>query len=182
MTIATARLLLRPWREADFEPVAAMFADAIVMRYFDRTRTQAQTRAWLDRVQAHFAAQGFGLWAVEIPGEAPFIGFVGLSTVPRSLPIAPATEAVWTLAQAFWGHGYAGEAARAAIDDGFARLGLREIVAFTAAVNTPSRRVMAKIGMRHAAGEAFDHPAIAEGHELRNHVVYRIRPDATPKV
>ena len=178
MILSTARLLLRPWRAEDFAPVTALFGDAEVMRYFDRTRTEEQTRVWLDRTEAHFSAHGFGLWAVEIPGQAPFIGFVGLNSVPASLPPAPATEAVWTLARAYWGQGYAGEAALAAIDDGFARLGLAEIVAFTAEVNAPSRRVMEKIGMRHAAGDWFDHPAITPGHVLRRHVVYRIAKDA----
>ncbi len=90
--------------------------------------------------------------------------------------MAPAVEAVWTLAAPFWRRGYAVEAARAAIDDGFSRLGLREIVAYTAAVNTPSRGVMERLGMRRDLDGDFDHPRIPTGHELCRHVLYRIRP------
>jgi RimJ/RimL family protein N-acetyltransferase len=58
---------------------------------------------------------------------------------------------------------------------GFDVLQLPEIVAFTAPVNIPSRRVMEKLGMRHDPGDDFDHPAIPAGHPLQRHVLYRIR-------
>jgi RimJ/RimL family protein N-acetyltransferase len=66
---------------------------------------------------------------VELPGEALMIGVVGLNNLRFALPFAPAVEAAWRLAGPYWGRGYAYEAARAAIDDGFGRLGLNEIVA-----------------------------------------------------
>jgi ribosomal-protein-alanine N-acetyltransferase len=85
-------------------------------------------------------------------------------------------EVLWRIASAHWGQGYAPEAARAAIADGFDRLGLHEVVALTAAINTPSRRVMEKLGMTHDPAEDFDHPRLAEDHALRRHVLYRLRP------
>jgi RimJ/RimL family protein N-acetyltransferase len=174
--LTTKRLLLRPWRDADLDPLAAMTADPVVMRYFGITRDRGQSDAWAARARAHFDRHGFGIWAVEAPGVAPFIGFVGLSTVPESYPMAPAVEAVWSLDAPFWRRGYAAEAARAAIDDGFSRLGLREIVAYTAAVNAPSRGVMERLGMRRDLEGDFDHPRLPAGHELTPHVLYRIRP------
>ena len=172
--IRTARLKLRPWREADRTPCAAMTADPEVMRFFGVLRDRAQSDAWIDRTHAHWDREGFGLWAVEAPGVAPFIGFVGLSRVPAWMPCAGGVEAVWTLDRPFWRRGYATEAARAAMDDGFARLALAEIVAFTAAVNLPSQGVMRALGMTRDPAEDFDHPKVAEG-ELRRHVLYRKR-------
>jgi ribosomal-protein-alanine N-acetyltransferase len=175
--LTTPRLLLRPWRDADLNPLAAMTGDPVVMHYFGRIRDRAQSDAWAARVRAHFDRHGFGIWAVEAPGVAPFIGFVGLSTVPADFPMAPAVEIVWTLAAPFWRRGYATEAARAALDDGFTRLRLEELVAYTAAINTPSRGVMERLGMRRDIAGDFDNPRVPAGHELCRHVLYRIRAD-----
>lgn len=175
MTLTTARLILRPWRDSDLVPVAEITADPLVMRYFHITRTRAQSDAWVARAQAHIDRTGFGIWAVEAPNVAPLIGFVGLSTVPEAVPCAPAVEAVWTLGSQWWRQGYCTEAAQAALRDGFDRLGLAEIVAFTTAANLGSQAVMQKLGMiRDAAGD-FDHPGIPAGHALAPHVLYRKR-------
>ena len=171
--IRTERLILRPWREADLEPVAAITADPEVMRFFHLTRSRPQSDSWVARTQAHIDRTGFGVWAVEATGVAPLIGFVGLSTVPESVPCAPAVEAVWTLGSAWWRRGYCAEAARAALQDGFTRLGLSEIVAFTAASNIPSQAVMRAIGMTRDLDGDFDHPSVPEGSPLRPHVLYR---------
>lgn len=72
------------------------------------------------------------------------------------------------------GHGYATEAARLALSDGFGRLGLDEIVSFTAAVNQRSRRVMEKLGMRRESRDDFDHPSVVASSILRRHVLYRL--------
>jgi RimJ/RimL family protein N-acetyltransferase len=173
MIINTHRLLLRPWRDSDLVPVAAITSDPAVMRYFHLTRTREQSDAWVGRTQAHIDRHGFGIWAVEVPDVAPLIGFVGLSAVPEIIPCAPAVEAVWTLGSAWWRHGFCTEAARAAMDDGFTRLQLPEIVAFTAMSNIPSQRVMQKLGMVRDNNGEFIHPRVPEGHELAPHVLYR---------
>jgi ribosomal-protein-alanine N-acetyltransferase len=83
-------------------------------------------------------------------------------------------EIGWRLATACWGHGYATEAARAALAFGFNALGLDEIVALTAPDNLRSRRVMERIGMTRNPADDFDHPVIPEGHPLRRCILYRI--------
>jgi ribosomal-protein-alanine N-acetyltransferase len=171
--LTTPRLILRNWREADRAPLAAITGDAHTMRFFAAARTPEQSDAWLGRVQAHIERHGYGIWAAELPGEG-LIGFVGLSTVPLDVPAGPGVELVWTLGAAWWGRGYAPEAARAAAAEGFSRFGLTELLAFTAAVNVPSRRVMEKLGMRLDPVAAFDHPRVTPGHVLCRHVVYRL--------
>jgi RimJ/RimL family protein N-acetyltransferase len=172
--VRTERLLLRRWRPSDLAPFAALNADPRVMRYFPTTLSRAESDAFAERIEAHFAEHGFGLWAVEAPGGAPFIGFVGLSVPRFQAPFTPCVEVGWRLAAEHWGRGYAPEAARAALAFGFDRLALREILSFTALANEPSRRVMEKLGMTHDPSDDFDHPGVPEGHDLRRHVLYRI--------
>ncbi|MCB0976161.1 MAG: GNAT family N-acetyltransferase [Acidimicrobiales bacterium] len=73
------------------------------------------------------------------------------------------------------GPGYATEAAKAVLADGFDRLRLGEIVSFTWEGNTASRRVMEKLGMTHDPSDDFDHPKLPTGHRLRPHVLYRLQ-------
>ena len=84
-------------------------------------------------------------------------------------------DAAWRLARAPLGKGYAEEAARTAIEDGFFRLGLAEIVAFTVPANRRSWLLLEQLGMTRDSAEDFDHPRFAEGHPLCRHVLYRLR-------
>jgi RimJ/RimL family protein N-acetyltransferase len=177
IAIRTPRLLLREWREGDIEPFAEMSADPRTMRYLVPFADRSAIETWVEAARDHLRRHGFGKFAVELPGEARFIGVVGLDQVHAGLPFAPAVEALWRLAPAYWGHGYAAEAARAAIDDGFGRLGLEEIVAYTVIDNRRSRNVMERLGMIRDPAEDFDflHPRLPAGHPLRRHVLYRLR-------
>lgn len=172
--LRTRRLLLRPWRASDRAPFAAMGVDPRVMRFLGPPLTRAQSDALVDRIEAHFAERGFGLWAVEVPAVAPFAGFVGLSTARFEAPFNPSIELGWRLAAEHWGRGYASEAAQEAVRFGFERLGLGEIVAFTTVANRASRAVMERLGMAHDPREDFLHPALAPGDPLRPHVLYRL--------
>ncbi len=171
----TPRLRLRRWREEDLAPFAAMNADARVMEHMPGVMSVAETEALLARIEAHFEAEGFGLWAVERRDSGAFIGYVGLLRVPFEAHFTPAVEIGWRLGAAHWGAGFATEAARVVLDYAFETLGLEEVVSFTAVVNTRSWRVMERLGMTHDAAEDFDHPRLEAGHPLRRHVLYRIR-------
>ncbi len=172
--IETERLLLRPWRDADLEPFAALNADPIVMEHFPALLSRASSDAMVRRIEAKLASNGFGLWAVEVKGGAPFIGYVGLNVPALNAPFMPATEIGWRLARETWGHGYATEAARAVVRDAFEVLGLAELVSFTVPANLRSRAVMERIGMTRDEADDFDHEGIPIGHPLRRHVLYRI--------
>jgi len=170
VALRTPRLLLREWRDADIAPFAAMSTDAEVSRY-----VAAPDPEWVARQRAHFEEHGFGNFVVEVPGETSFIGVVGLNWVRWNLAFTPAVEAGWRLARPYWGKGYAMEAARAVLDDGFGRIGLDEIVAYTLPANRASWTVMQRLGMTRDPAEDFDHPSFPVGHPMCRHVLYRLR-------
>jgi ribosomal-protein-alanine N-acetyltransferase len=174
-TLSTSRLLLRPWRDEDDGPFAAMNADPRVMEFFPKRLDRAESDAVAARIRGHFARHGFGLWAVAVRGVAPFAGFVGLSVPTFEAPFTPCVEVGWRLAAEHWGRGYATESALAALDYGFQELGLAEIVSFTVPENRRSIRVMERIGMVRDPDGDFNHPVLPEGHPLRRHVLYRTR-------
>ena len=175
----TSRLLLRPWHDDDVTAFAEMSADPAVMEYLLPLSDRGlSVEAWVGRARAHWDEHGFGQWVVELRGAASFIGVVGLGVVPYEAPFTPAVEVAWRLARSYWGHGYATEAARAALDYGFGELGLSEIVALTVPTNQRSRRVMDRIGMTRSPEDDFDHPRVPEG-PLRRHVLYRLRNTST---
>ena len=182
ITLSTARLRLRPWRPEDLPTYAAMNADPRVREYFPKLLTAAESDREAARIAAHFDQHGFGLWAVEVVGTADFAGFVGLAIPGFEAHFTPCVEIGWRLAFEHWGRGYATEAARAALDCGFERLGLEEIVAFTVPGNWRSRRVMERLGMRRSAADDFDHPRLPPGHPLRRHVLYRVERCAETSV
>lgn len=170
--LTTDRLILRGWRESDLAPWIALNADPEVMRHFPAVQTPEESEAMMARNQAHIDTHGFGLWAVERRGDGAFLGFTGLAVLKPENPLYPGVEAGWRLAAHAWGQGYASEAARAALADGFGRLNLERIVAFTAVDNLPSQAVMTRIGMTRRADLDFDHPALPPGHRLERHVVW----------
>mgnify|MGYP003542868874 FL=1 len=172
--IRTERLLLRRFRASDRAAFAQLSADPRVTEYLAGALSREQSDALADRIEAHFDEHGFGLFALEITGVAPFAGYVGLSVPRFEAAFTPCVEIGWRLAAEHWGSGYASEAARAVLAHGFDVVGLDEIVSFTVPANTRSRRVMEKLGMSRRAADDFDHPALPEGHPLRRHVLYRI--------
>ena len=170
-TIHTERLVLRPWRDDDIPP----FTDMVLFPQFSEfllpVSGETAAREWVAGRRSHLEEHGFGPWAVELAQTAGFVGCVGLSVLAYEAAFTPATEIAWRIANQYRGSGYATEAAKAALADGFGRLGLKEIVANTAPANLPSRRIMERIGMRYVLD--FDHPLVPVGNPLRRQVLYR---------
>jgi ribosomal-protein-alanine N-acetyltransferase len=174
VTLPGERVCLRGWRNEDREAFAAMNADARVMEFFRSPLSRVESDAMVDRIQRHFSEHDFGLWAIEVPGVAPFIGFAGFDVARFKAHFTPCVEVGWRLAFEHWGHGYATEAARLALGYGFGTLALSDVVSFTSTTNHRSRAVMERLGMRRDPAEDFDYPSFPEGHPLRRHVLYRL--------
>ncbi len=168
----TARLVLRPWQEADRGPFAAINADPEVMQHFPAPLDQLESDRMIDRLRVDAARRGFGMFAVSDRVTKELVGMVGLAVPRWEAPFLPAVEIGWRLARPFWGQGLAEEAARDVLTWAFEVLRLPRVVAFTAPANTRSWALMERLGMSRAG--TFDHPSIAEGHPLRPHLLYVI--------
>ncbi|NNN01240.1 MAG: GNAT family N-acetyltransferase [Acidimicrobiaceae bacterium] len=178
-TLRTPRLLLRLWRDEDRLPFAQMNSDPGVMKYFPNSLTIEESNASVDRIFEGWQ-RGYGLWAVEIRDYQCFIGFIGFSQPGWSAHFTPCIEIGWRLASSSWGNGFATEGAAAAL--AWARETIvfprNEVVSFTVAANTRSRRVMEKLGLTHDQADDFDHPLLSDWPD-RRHVLYRmgVQPD-----
>jgi len=174
-TIETPRLILRDWRDEDVEAWIAVNNDRRVTEFFATTYTRELSEASAAAIRSQLKRDGFGWWALEIRGGPAFVGSIALQAVPFEAAFTPANEIGWRLASQHWGHGYATEGARAALDFAFNELKWPEVVAFTAASNRRSQRVMERLGMTHDPSDDFDHPRVEAGHPLQRHLLYRIR-------
>ncbi|WP_352309602.1 GNAT family N-acetyltransferase [Psychrobacter sp. W2-37-MNA-CIBAN-0211] len=176
-TIETERLYLRQWQASDFATFADMNADPEVMQYFPKLLTPRVSDIIANKCQQLIADNGWGLWAVSLKvdeeNSGGFIGFVGLNDTHADMSFAPAVEIAWRLHRAYWGQGYATEAARASLNFAFTELGLEEVVSFTAVINKRSQLIMQRIGMTDTQ-DNFYHHALKSTHPLAEHVLYKI--------
>ena len=152
--IETSRLRLRCWRNADRDAFAALHADAEVMRDLGGPIDRVESDAKLDRYRAALRRLGICRWAVEShTGEV--LGYAGLMPSPADHPLGPHVEIGWRLTRHAWGRGFAAEAARAALADGFRQHGLTEVLAYTAPDNIRSQAVMSRVGLRRDPSRDF---------------------------
>ena len=170
--IETERLILRNWGDADFEPYADIMVEPEVGTWLGGPFSREQAHERVARFRASLIDTGLGRLAIERKIDGRLIGHCGLAPTPPDQPMPQGLEIGWALAPAAWGEGYATEAARAVIDDGFARHDPAEILAFTGTTNLRSQGVMQRLGMVRMAERDFDHPLLAPDHPLRRHVVY----------
>lgn len=171
--LETERLRLRQWKDEDYPAYARLNADPMVMRYFPSALSVQESNEQADKLCSLITERGWGMWAVELKASGEFIGISGLHTQAgdSGIPHAPLTEIAWRILAVHWGKGYAPEAARRALQFAFEELALDAVYSFTAQVNTPSQRVMIKVGMKNT-GEEFNHPKLANGHALERHCLY----------
>jgi ribosomal-protein-alanine N-acetyltransferase len=149
-----------------------------VVEFLGGPLDRAASDALIERFRARWRSDGHGLWAVERRDDGSFIGFAGLAAPSFQAPFTPCVEVGWRLARAAWGHGFATEAAQAALRWGFETFGLDEIVSFTVPGNARSRAVMERLGMTRDPADDFDHPNRPPGDPLQRHVLYRLSYEA----
>lgn len=174
LVIETPRLLLRDWNDADVESWAEMNADPEVMKFFPRLFTRDRSVEIAARMREELARDGFGWWVVEMKDGLPFAGVVALQAVPFEAHFTPVNEIGWRFRRDAWGCGYATESAAALLDVAFETLGWNEVVAMTAAINRPSRKVMERLGMTYDPADDFVHPQLEREHRLQPCVLYRM--------
>ena len=170
--IETERLLLRSWKHEDREPFAELNGNRNVMKYFPATLSVDESSAFVDRINTEFEETGFGLYAVELKESGEFIGYVGFHRFTFDAPFSPGWEIGWRISDRFWHKGYATESAKACLDYASERHFCGRLYSFTSVQNIPSENVMKRIGMRYQG--KFMHPALANGHWLKEHKLYSI--------
>lgn len=154
MIIATPRLRLRFWQEADRPAFAAMNADAEVMRDVGGPFDVTESNAKFDRYAVAVRHYGLGRWLVETHA-GDFVGYAGVMKGPANHPLGDHFEIGWRLARAAWGKGYATEAAKAALDDAFSRARLTEVLAYTAPDKPRSQAVMRRLALTRDPARDF---------------------------
>lgn len=185
----TERLVLRQFTAADVDGLLDLDGDPAVLRFVTRTtKSRAEIEAEvLPRFLSYYAGHpGFGHWAADTRGDGAFIGWFGLRPVRAAgaamvdwvdAPLPARTASLgYRLKQRAWGRGYATEGARALVRRAFTELGVEEIVATTMSVNTRSRAVMEKAGLRYARTVYLNWPDPLDGNE-HGDVEYRLRRD-----
>jgi len=144
--LETARLRLRPFVEADWPAYAAMCADAEVMRHIGSGVAQSKEDAWrsIAMFLGHWTLRGYGMYALELRETGALLGRVGFHE-PAGWP---GFELGWLLAREHWGHGYAREAAAAALRHAFDGMRRERVISLIRPDNTRSIAVAEAIGER----------------------------------
>lgn len=172
--IETTRLILRTWKDEDIDAYYSINQDPKVIEFLRGPMTMAEVKHFITEMNNNFIKHNYTLWAVEEKTTGNMIGFIGLQAPYFQAHFTPCIEIGWRLGSQYWGKGYATEGAKAALDYGFNKISLKEIVSFTVPANVKSLRIMEKIGMRLDVNGNFAHPKLPANHHLSIHVLYRI--------
>jgi RimJ/RimL family protein N-acetyltransferase len=141
--LETDRLILRMWRDEDFDAYLELCQDPEVMRFLGG-KTFDRLECWrhLAFMVGHWQLRGYGPWVVEEKATGQFVGRVGFLN-----PVGwPAFELGWTLSRKFWGRGYATEAARRALAYAWGELDKDHVISLIAPKNTNSIKVAERLG------------------------------------
>ena len=144
--LKTQRLRLRSWQPQDTDAFARMNAHPEVMHDYGGPISRADSDAKFDRYTSAFEEHGFGRWLIETPA-GDYLGYCGVMRAYPGHPLGAHHEIGWRLVRHAWGYGYATEAARVGLEDVFQRIGLVEVLAYTAADNVRSQAVMARLDL-----------------------------------
>ncbi|HZF13247.1 MAG TPA: GNAT family N-acetyltransferase [Thermoanaerobaculia bacterium] len=144
VTLETERLILRMFRQEDFEQHAQICADPEVMRYLGEGKALERWEAWrhMAMILGHWQLRGYGVWAVEERETGHLVGRIGLFN-PEGWP---GLEVGWILGRSYWGKGYATEGAKRALGYAFQELNLPHVISVIHPENHPSIRVAERIG------------------------------------
>ena len=163
---------MRQWHDEDIIQFAEINQNAEVMEYMPKLLSTEETMHFYERIVSEHEKYGYGLYAVELKNTGEFIGYTGFHHFCFEAEFSPGIEIGWRISRKHWNQGYATEAAKACLDYAQKKKLFKEIYSFTATCNHRSERIMQKIGMMHHG--YFSHPALPDGHRLKQHTLYRL--------
>ena len=168
--LETGRLVLRGWRDDDFDALHALCTDPQVMATIGPLHDEGKTRGLLSRLIERTARDGHTFWAMERKEDGRVIGFCGVSRGPVP-PIEGVLEIGWRLAADCWGQSFAREAAEATLGWIAENRPGEPACAITSHGNIRSRGLMERLGMRYRPDLDFVHPKVDDP-GLQAHVTY----------
>lgn len=142
--LETERLLLRVPQLEDFDAFAEMIGDEEAARYIGGHMPRAAAWRKFLQMPGAWAVQGFGMFSVVDKSSGEWFGQLG----PWKPEGWPGNEVGWTFRRSAWGHGYASEAAVAAMDWAFASLGWDDVIHCIHPDNVASQALAARLGSR----------------------------------
>lgn len=145
--LETDRLVLRDWREADWEPFFTGTNTAEGMAWLGGVM-DADRMAWQRaRLEGYARDHGHTFWVIERRTDGAVLGMCGLKRANQPGGPQGDFEIGWRLVRDAWGQGYAHEAALATLDHAFTALGAPHVLALTVPGNVASWRLMERLGM-----------------------------------
>ena len=166
--LETDRLILRQFTLDDIDNLVALDSDPDVMRFLTGGRPTPREVLEFDHlpwyIDNYQKFPGYGFWAAIEKSTGDFLGWFHFR--PHDDDPVDEPELGYRLVKSAWGKGYGTEGSRALIDKGFAEFGVRRVVASTMTVNTGSRRVMEKSGLRFVRTFFMEWPDVIPGGEL----------------
>ena len=145
--LETDRLILRDWREEDWEPFWQGTNTPSVMRWLGGVLDEEGMAAARGRLEKYRRDAGHTFWVVERKEDRAILGFCGIKLCTEEKGPLGTPELGYRFREDAWGKGYAREAASASLAAGFGQLGAEEIVALTVEGNTGSWGLMERLGM-----------------------------------
>lgn len=173
--LETERVILRDWQEQDLEDFARINADPLIMEFYPDHLDEKASAHLMQNFQKHIDQEGYGFFALESKEDGRFMGFSGLSAVPKSLPFSPAVELAWRLDYDYWGKGYASEIAGALIEYGFSVCKLKEITAYCVQEHMRARHLLEKLGFASDAKEDFTYAPSRSSKKTQAYSLYRLQ-------
>jgi len=142
--LETKRLIMRWFREEDYEQFQEMCANAEVMRFLGDGKPMAPMEVWrqMATFMGHWYFRGYGIWAVEEKESGKLVGRIGFMN-PAGWP---GFELGWTLRRECWGKGFATEAARRALEYAFTDMSRDHVISLIAPENVASIKVAERLG------------------------------------
>jgi RimJ/RimL family protein N-acetyltransferase len=141
--VATERLILRTFEEADADSLSELMGDGDATKYIGGTKSRSAAADSVRYMRDAFVSRGWGTLAVVLSSNAECIGYCGV----RPLLNTPDVELAFALKRSTWNRGYASEAAKASLDLAFKHLSVDRVVATVYPENLASIRVLTKLGM-----------------------------------
>jgi ribosomal-protein-alanine N-acetyltransferase len=160
ITLVTERLILRELLPTDAERLFELDSNPEVHKYLGNNPITAieQAREVIANIRLQYVENGIGRWAVIEKSSGNFIGWSGLKFIKEyENNHINFYDVGYRLMPKYWGKGYATESAKAAIEYGFTKLNLNEIIGTANVDNIKSRRALEKCGLVYVEQFMWNH-------------------------